>query len=155
MRVGLEVSAAVTVDDTGHRHQGKNGYTTHIGNEYFAWFASTEHKNRLNFLCLLRAGETDWAITPEGLDYMQQQGLPQEWIERLQSHPLKRFSDENAWKAHLAALGLRGERHVRIAGEGAQIGCLLKNDLWQRLVVVSDDACPERRRRAGLVPSLG
>lgn len=31
LRVGLEVSSAITVDDTGHRHQGQNGYTTHLG----------------------------------------------------------------------------------------------------------------------------
>lgn len=47
LRVGLEVSSAITVDDTGHRHQGQNGYTTHIGNNHFAWFASTDSKNRL------------------------------------------------------------------------------------------------------------
>jgi hypothetical protein len=140
LRVGLDVSAAVTVDDTGNRHQGKNGYTTHIGNEYFAWFASTQHKSRLNFLCLLRAGETDWEITQEGLDYMKQQGLPQKWILQLQEHPIKHFPDENTWKAHLSALGIQGERHERIASEGAQVGCLLKNDLWKRLVIVSDDA---------------
>jgi hypothetical protein len=29
------------VDDTGARHKGKNGYCTHIGNEWFAWFEST------------------------------------------------------------------------------------------------------------------
>lgn len=36
LRAGLEVSSAITVDDTGHRHQGQNGYTTHIGNDDFA-----------------------------------------------------------------------------------------------------------------------
>ena len=43
-------SSYVNVDDTGARHNGKNGYCTHVGNEDFAWFESTESKSRINFL---------------------------------------------------------------------------------------------------------
>ncbi|WP_051224912.1 transposase [Paraburkholderia xenovorans] len=50
LSTGLALSAYVTVDDTGARHQGKNGYVTHIGNEHFAWFQSTRSKSRINFL---------------------------------------------------------------------------------------------------------
>ena len=46
---GLALSAYVTVDDTGARHQGKNGYVTHIGNEHFAWFQSTRSKRPNQF----------------------------------------------------------------------------------------------------------
>ena len=140
LRVGLEVSPAITVDDTGHRHQGKNGYTTHIGNADFAWFASTDSKSRLNFLTLLRAGETHRTLTLEGLATMHQQGLPQDMIQRLATHAVQDFADETAWQAHLAALGIHKERHQRIAGEGIQCGCLLQNDRWRKLVIVSDDA---------------
>jgi hypothetical protein len=59
LRVGLAVSAYSHVDDTAARHQGQNGDCTHIGNELFAWFASRESKSRINFLELLRAGQTD------------------------------------------------------------------------------------------------
>jgi hypothetical protein len=50
LKVGLRVSGHVHVDDTGARHDGKNGYCTHIGNEWFAWFESTKSKSRVNFL---------------------------------------------------------------------------------------------------------
>ncbi len=33
LRAGLKVSGYINVDDTGARHDGKNGYCTHIGNE--------------------------------------------------------------------------------------------------------------------------
>ena len=33
---GLQFSSHINVDDTGARHNGKNGYCTHIGNEFFA-----------------------------------------------------------------------------------------------------------------------
>ncbi len=49
LRVGLSVSKHIHVDDTGARHRGKNGYCTHIGNELFAWFETTNSRNRINF----------------------------------------------------------------------------------------------------------
>ncbi len=36
LSAGLEVSDYINVDDTGARHACKNGYCTHIGNEFFA-----------------------------------------------------------------------------------------------------------------------
>jgi hypothetical protein len=30
------------VDDSCARHQGNNGFVTHIGNDLFGWFQSTE-----------------------------------------------------------------------------------------------------------------
>ena len=59
---GLEVSSYVQVDDTGARHQGHNGFCTHIGNELFAYFESTDSKSRQNFLEVLRGPDTDYTI---------------------------------------------------------------------------------------------
>jgi hypothetical protein len=36
LRVGLMGSSYINTDDTGARHQGRNSYCTHIGNEWFA-----------------------------------------------------------------------------------------------------------------------
>jgi hypothetical protein len=69
LTAGLEVSTHIHVDDTGARHRGKNGYCTHIGNEWFAYFASTESKSRINFLTLLRAGHTDYVLNADALQY--------------------------------------------------------------------------------------
>ena len=44
------MSSQIHVDDTGARHNGRNGVCTHIGNEWFAYFESTESKSRINFL---------------------------------------------------------------------------------------------------------
>ena len=55
----------INVDDTGARHKGNNGYCTHIGNEYFAWFESTESKSHINFLKLLRAEHNDFIINDD------------------------------------------------------------------------------------------
>ena len=58
LSTALEVSRSITVDDSGARHQGKNGYVTQIGNATFAWFSGTYSKSRINFLQLLQAGQT-------------------------------------------------------------------------------------------------
>ena len=66
LRAGLATAAWVTVDDTGARHKGANGFCTQIGNDRFAWFGTTASKSRLNFLELLRAGHGDYVINARG-----------------------------------------------------------------------------------------
>src|SRR5262249_58077609 len=56
----LAVSDYVQVDDTRARHRVLQGACTQIGNEWFAFFASTDSKRRLNFLQLLRRPHTDF-----------------------------------------------------------------------------------------------
>ena len=81
LRAGLAVSRYVNVDDTTARHQGKNGYCTHSGNEFFAWFASTASKSRRNFLHLLRAGHTDYVLNDVAREYMARQQLPKPQLQ--------------------------------------------------------------------------
>jgi len=140
LRVGLEVSRYIHVDDTGARHQGRNGYCTHIGNEAFAWFESTESKSRLNFLKLLRAGHTDYVLNDNAIEYMRAQKLSKFQVEKLVAHDKKTLSNEAQWAATLKALGITGERHVRIATEGALLGSVLEHGVDPALVIMSDDA---------------
>jgi hypothetical protein len=130
----------LTVDDTGARHRGQNGYTTHIGNELFAWFGSTKSKSRINFLHLLRAGHEDYRVDEEALAYMQGQKLPHGPLERLRTHSEGLFTGEAHWNTHLTRLGITQERHRRIATEGALLGSVLHHGFPKDLPVVSDDA---------------
>jgi len=50
LQAGLETAEYVHTDDTGARHQGKNGYCTVIGNDLFTYFSSSESKSRENYL---------------------------------------------------------------------------------------------------------
>jgi Transposase IS66 family len=130
----------LTVDDTGARHRGQNGYTTHMGNEWFAWFGSTKSKSRINFLQLLRAGHEDYRVDTEALAYVQAQKLPHGPLERLRTHSEWLFADEAHWSAHLTRLGITQERHRRIATEGALLGSVLHHGFPKELPIVSDDA---------------
>lgn len=140
LRVGLRVSGHINVDDTGARHQGQNGYCTHIGNEWFAWFASTPSKSRINFLELLRGGGTDYVVNSEALEYMAGQKLPQAPLARLEAANVRVFANKSLWTEALKEWGLTEERHVRIATEGALLGAVLEHGLNPELVIISDDA---------------
>lgn len=140
LRVGLEVSRYVNVDDTGARHNGKNGYCTHIGNELFAWFESTESKSRLNFLRLLRSGYSDYVLNSAALQYMKAQKLSKPLLRLLAAREEKSFENEAEWKSALEALGFTDARHIRIATEGALLGSLLEHGINPQLVIISDDA---------------
>jgi hypothetical protein len=143
LRVGLETSGHIHTDDTGARHRGKNGYCTHIGNAWFAWFETTTSKSRINFLGLLRAGHTDYVVNGEALEYMAAQKLPKKPLARLASAAEKgdvTFADEDEWKKALKRWGITRERHVRIATEGGLLGSAFEHGLNPRLAIMSDDA---------------
>ena len=145
LRVGLRVSRHIHVDDTGARHKGKNGYCTHIGNEWFAWFESTQSKSRINFLKLLRSGHTDYVIDDAALAYMVGQKLPQSVAARVMGEapaPDHRvvIADEHDWQAALKGWGISNAGHVRIVTEGALLAAVLTHGVNPDLAIVSDDA---------------
>ena len=144
LRAGLSSAAWITVDDTGARHQAKNGFCTQIGNAHFTWFGTTDSKNRANFLQLLRAGHRDYVINAEALAYMRQRNLAAHVITRLAEHPERQFIDQNAWTAHLKKLGITDLKvnpdPVEIATEGALWGSIKAHGLLPNTVIVSDDA---------------
>ena len=144
LRAGLETASWITVDDTGARHKGRNGVCTQIGNDTFAWFATTGSKSRLNFLDLLRAGHTDYVINDAALAYMRARALSGAVITRLAEHPDKQFADPAAWQAHLDRLGITAPTvtpdPVQIATEGALWGSIQSHEFLREGVVVSDDA---------------
>jgi hypothetical protein len=140
LSVGLEVSNYVNVDDTGARHQGKNGYCTHIGNEAFSWFESTGSKSRINFLKLMRAGHSDFIVNVDAIGYMLSNRLPKLVLDIFHNNLGIMFANESQWHEFLSASGIIKPRHVQIATEGALIGSIIEHGISKDLVIVSDDA---------------
>jgi len=144
LRAGLETSPFVSVDDTGARHAGKNGFCTQIGNDWFTWFGTRSSKSRLNFLDLLRAGHTDYVLNDAAYRYMRKHSLASTLIARLAAASETRFPDRDAWLAHLDRLGFLGldvtPDPVRVATEGALWGSVQSHDHLRDAVVLSDDA---------------
>jgi hypothetical protein len=157
LQVGLEVSSYIHTDDTGARHDGKNGYCTHIGNELFAWFSSTESKSRVNFLsCLGQGSDSFYVLNAGAFTYMEQQKLPHDLLASLEvkfssapvcSLPLADPADQVVrittaldWEKWLDQQGIKSKRHRRIITEGALMGGLLAQGIPVTLSIVSDDA---------------
>src|SRR5271168_3146403 len=144
LRAGLTHAAWITVDDTGARHKGKNGFCTQIGNAHFTYFATTGSKSRLNFLEVLRAGHDDYVVNEEALAYMRDRALAGPVVARLSEHPDRVFADRAAWNVHLHQLGVSALKvspdPVTIATEGALWGSVRAHGFLANAVIVSDDA---------------
>jgi hypothetical protein len=140
LMMGLQVSTYLQVDDSGARHQGKNGYCTQIGNAWFTWFESTASKSRLNFLRILRAGHPRHVLLSEALTYMEQQGLPKRWLAVLGEFRGKSLGDEQSWQVFLALIGMTSPSPIRIATEGAILGDVILHGVAPKLVILSDGA---------------
>ena len=143
LRAGLQSASWVTVDDTGARHAGRNGFCTQIGNDSFTWFGTRASKSRLNFLDLLRAGHPEYVVNDAALDYMRARSLAGPVISRLAAMR-GRFADHADWQAHLRRLGI-GDLQVTpdpvcIATEGALWGAVTARGFLRNAVIVSDDA---------------
>ena len=150
LRAGLEGAPWVSVDDTGARHQDRNGVTTQVGNDAFTRFATTFSKSRLNFLTLLQAGRRDYAVNEAALAYMRRRSLAGFVIEGLAAAGERHFDDETAWTAHPEHLGITALKvhpdPSRIATEGALWGAITEQGLLGGdapggdTVILSDDA---------------
>jgi len=142
LKAGL-CGAYVTVDDTGARHAGKNGYTTQIGSYNFTTFRTGPSKSRLAFLSRL-CGASLYVINDAAFDYMKERNLPRIVIGKFKEHKARIFSSAGDWERHLQALGLSGLKvapdPVLIASEGALWGAIRHQGLLPDTVIVSDDA---------------
>ena len=139
LSAGLASARYIQADDTGARHQGKNGYCTQIGNEFFAYFASTDSKSRVNFLEVLRGEHGDYVINEVTVAYWQEYKLSAALVASL-TEGSTHFSDAAAWNARLQTLGVTGARLLRITTEGALLGSLIAHGVSPELAVLSDGA---------------
>jgi hypothetical protein len=141
---GLEVASYVQTDDTGARHQGRNGYCTYVGNDLFAWFETTFTKSRVNFLGLLQS-ERLYRLDEQALEYMARHGLGKQDCDilaaRVSSQEGLAFSEEKAWLTFLEQrCAILSARAQKVATEGALVAGLLAQGLAADLGIVSDDA---------------
>lgn len=140
LRVGMEVSSYIQTDDTTARHNGKNGYCTHIGNDLFAWFESTTSKSRINFLELLsHAAKRCYFLNEGAMDYIIRQKLPKK-IQVLLKGEYVQFSQKADWNRWLDQRGITGPIHRKVLTEGTLIGGLLSQGIPENMGIVSDDA---------------
>lgn len=137
---GLSHSDYLNADDTGARHDGKNGVCTHIGSPLFSYFESTSSKSRINFLEILRGRHKDYLLSEEALLYAFEQGISEKTQEILDDNVDKRFRDKESWKGFLERAGITTEKDVRVATEAALLGSAVAHGLRPDMNLITDAA---------------
>ena len=142
LETGLKISPYLCTDDTGARHDGKNGYCNHIGNEYFAFFTSTNSKSRINFLKILRGKHTDYILNMDAMEYMISSKLSEEKVKRFDAfyHEERTFKDDEKWSDFLKILGIRKKDHIKIVTEAALVASIFSHGFNKEMVILSDEA---------------
>jgi hypothetical protein len=137
-----EVSTFFQTDDTGAKHNGKNGHTLHIGNELFAYFVTSDSKNRLNFLEVIRRPYTDYVLNDDGLFYLECHKFPVKLLRWLRELRGDQWIWENAlqWEAQLDCWKIESPDHRRQLTEAAVWGSVMLHDLYVDQPFLSDDA---------------
>jgi hypothetical protein len=150
LQVGLETAEYIHTDDTGARHQGKNGYCTVIGNEWFTYFKSTDAKSRRNFLEVLQGNEVVYILNEFAQTYLAGQPLAAKYREKLTYSDLVLAQSQSDWDNYLSTQGILKPKAVQVLTEAALIGGLMSGELSVPLRILSDGAGQFNILRHGL-----
>ena len=135
-----EVSDHLHCDDTSARHQGKAAVCTHIGNELFASFSTTDSKSRLNFLRLLCQGDDEqYRWCEESLESLRAFGVSKKLLAEMSRKSDGVWKNRAAWEQQLKKWRLSPKDGNRVS-EAALCGKLLTEAWYSRIGLVSDDA---------------
>ena len=135
-----QISGYLHCDDTSARHQGKAAVCTHIGNELFATFSTTDSKSRLNFLRLLCQPEEQYRWCEEANESLGWLGASGKLQARMNEQADGVWSGREAWEEQLKRWGVTSKTHRRQVSEAALFGKLLTERWYDDLGLVSDDA---------------
>ena len=79
-------------------------------------------------------------INEDALSNIKRQSFPKPLLARLDEDDARHLATKADWTLHLNKLGIKKDRHVRIATEGALLGSVLHHGFSKELVILSDDA---------------
>ncbi len=140
LAVGLETANYIHTDDTGARHQGKNGYCTVIGNEWFAYFRSSQSKSRQNFLETLQGENPIYVLNEYACNYLELYNLAAKHREKIKFSDDVLATNENEWSSYLKDAGCVSVKAKRLVSEAALLGGAMKKGVSAQLRILSDGA---------------
>lgn len=135
-----QVSDHLHCDDTSARHCGRPAVCTHIGNELFASFTTTDSKSRLNFLRLLCQPEERYRWCEEAQQSLEWLGAGKKLVQRLADQPEASWLGREAWEQQLDRWEVTKPDHRTLVSEAALCGTLLTESWYAELGLISDDA---------------
>lgn len=140
LAAGLETASYVHTDDTGARHQGKNGYCTVIGNQWFAYFCSSQSKSRQNFLETLQGDNPIYVLNEYARSYLELYGLAAKHWQKLQFSESVLATEASQWSSYLESLGILTAKARRLVSEAALLGGAMAKGVSEELRILSDGA---------------
>lgn len=140
LTAGLEEAPYIRTDDTGAKHQHKNGYCTHIGGEHFAYYRTTSSKSRANFLRILLQGKEGYSINEAFIWHLFQCGVEDDWLNRFEEHVGKKYRSKKGLNRLVNALGIENKKLRLQCLEAGLIGFISETILKPGQVLLSDRA---------------
>lgn len=139
LSAGLQEAPYIRVDDTGAQHCHQNGYCTHIGGEYFAYYKTTGSKSRWNFLRLLSQGKEGYVINEAFIWHLFEGGVKDDILNIFESYKGKRYQTQKGLVGLLNGLGLTSKYLRRMCLEAGMVG-FVHERLKPGQVLISDRA---------------
>lgn len=143
---GCRYSSYIQADDTGARHQGKNGYCTYIGNEHFAFYKSRDKKNRYNFLNCFKDALPETIglqLDKEALHYLNWNKLSSikliNVLSGIETDP-HYFLTEADLKKYLTRLGIHSKHELQLCCEAGLFSSLKRSLFTKEIFLMTDEA---------------
>jgi len=140
LQAGLSEAPYIRTDDTGARHEHKNGYCTHIGGEYFAYYKTSFSKSRKNFFKILCQGRERYRINEAMIWHLYQSGVEDDVLNLLEEKKGKRYRRKQDFNRLLTHLKLYGKKVRKQCLEAALVGFISEEILHEGQVLLSDRA---------------
>jgi len=140
LKAGLEEAPYISADDTGARHQHKNGYCTHIGGEHFAYYRTTASKSRANFLKILLQGKEGYWINEAFIWHLFQSGVEDDLLNHFEEYVGKRYRARQGLSRLLNQLGIGNKKLRQCCFEAGLVGFTSETLLKPGQVLLTDRA---------------
>jgi Transposase IS66 family len=140
LTAGLQAAPYIRTDDTGAKHEHRNGYCTHIGGEYFAYYKTTASKSRINFLRILLQGKEGYIINEAFIWHLFESGVQDDILNAFETHSGKKYRTKKGLGRLLNAMGLKGKKLYLTCLEAGLVGFIQETILKPGQVLISDRA---------------
>ena len=140
LQAGLNEASYIRTDDTGARHKHRNGYCTHVGGKYFAYYKTTFSKSRMNFLRIFLQGKEEYRINDAMIWHLYQSGVEDDVLNLFEELKGKKYKGKKGFNCSLSSLHLYGKQLRAQCLEAALIGFISEEILKKGQVLLSDRA---------------
>jgi len=143
LKKAIELKEELRTDDTGARHEFKNGYCNCINSDLFTYFSTSHSKSRVNFLKILRLEREDYDLNEAALDYAKGEGLGAKYYDVLENsyrNGERHFENNQALMTYFETHNFTADYAVKIMTQALLVGTIIKHGFDPNTIIHSDGA---------------